>query len=185
MNARILLAGVVAGIALFAWESVAHLATPLGTAGFKTFPDEAGMMAVIKATSEDSGLYLYPAPKADGSMPANTPAGILLMRRHGLPPMGPAQLGGQLAIDIAAMLLAAMIVARMGAAASLPSQLLIVLALSLFPTLRSGGPMWIWYGYPKKYVAAQLAIDVIGFGIAGFIVAKLVRAREKAKTAAV
>ena len=33
MSKKILLAGILGGLALFAWESVAHMALPLGEAG--------------------------------------------------------------------------------------------------------------------------------------------------------
>jgi hypothetical protein len=185
MNKRILLAGVAAGLALFAWEAVAHMATPLGAAGFKSFPDEPAMLTTLKANFQESGLYFYPTPKEMGGNPvAGSPTGLLLINRHASLEMNPAQFGFQLLFDIAAMLLAAYIVAQTGAGAGFGSQLLIVLLLSLFSSLRAGLPMWNWYGFPRKYIAAQFAIDFVGFLVGGLIVAKLVTPRAKSMSAA-
>jgi len=185
MNTRILLAGVVAGLALFAWEAIAHMATPLGQAGFKTLPNEAAMLTTLKANFQESGLFFYPTPKELGGNPQEgSPTGLLLINRHASLEMNPAQFGMQLVFDIVAMLLAAYIVAQLGPGASFGSQLLIVVLLSLFSSLRSGLPMWNWYGFPKKYIAAQFAIDLVGFLVGGVIVAKLVRPSTKSNSAA-
>ena len=40
MLKRILLAGVLGGIALFVWEGIAHEVLPLGEAGVKALPNE-------------------------------------------------------------------------------------------------------------------------------------------------
>jgi hypothetical protein len=42
---RILLAGLAAGIAMFVWSSIAHLATPLGALGISTLPEKASQSA--------------------------------------------------------------------------------------------------------------------------------------------
>src|SRR6516165_3939009 len=68
MNQRILLAALLGGLALFAWESVAHLMTPLGEMGFKTLDDEATVLPVLKTTVHDSGLYFFPAPQYRAGM---------------------------------------------------------------------------------------------------------------------
>jgi hypothetical protein len=38
---RILLAGILGGIARFAWTSIAHMALPLGEAGIAEIPNES------------------------------------------------------------------------------------------------------------------------------------------------
>jgi hypothetical protein len=185
MNKRILLAGILAGVALFGWEAVAHMATPLGTAGFKVLPNETAASTALVATVPASGLYIFPAPKADGSAPpAGAAAGLLLFHSHGMPEMTPVQLGTQLALDIAAMLMAAVVVSQLSAGATFGMQFLIVVLLSFFTTVRSEIPLWNWYGFPKKYVAARFAIDLVGFAIAAVILPKIVRPQSKTKAAA-
>jgi len=185
MNKRILLAGVLAGIALFAWEAVAHMATPLGAAGFKTLPNEAVTLGLLNHAVQDTGLFFFPLPKEMGGSPvAGSPTGLLLFNRHGSLEMNPTQFALQLLFDIVAMLLAAYVVSQLAPGTSFSGQLTIVLMLSLFASLRAGLPMWNWYGFPRRYAAAQMAIDIVGFLIGGVIVAKLVRPAAKSMSAA-
>lgn len=61
MMKRVLLAGVLGGIAMFVWSSIAHVALPLGKTGIKEIPNEqavlSGMQAQLGGTS---GLYAFP-----------------------------------------------------------------------------------------------------------------------------
>lgn len=38
MGKRILLAGILGGIAMFAWSTIAHMVLPLGMTGFSEIP---------------------------------------------------------------------------------------------------------------------------------------------------
>jgi hypothetical protein len=63
MMKRILLAGVLGGVAMFVWASIAHLVLPLGTTGIKEIPNEesvlAGMQTQMGGASGD-GLGAKP-----------------------------------------------------------------------------------------------------------------------------
>ena len=64
MFKKLLLAGVLGGLALFAWESIAHMALPLGEAGIRGFADhEAPMLAAMKEHIKEPGFYYFPAPE--------------------------------------------------------------------------------------------------------------------------
>jgi len=63
MNTRILLAGILGGIVMFIWTSVAHMALPLGETGVKEIPNEASVVAAMQGNIGDkSGFYLFPGP---------------------------------------------------------------------------------------------------------------------------
>ena len=60
---RTLLAGIAAGIAMFIWSSIAHVATPLGMVGVSTLPDESVTVGnLASAIGDKGGLYLFPMP---------------------------------------------------------------------------------------------------------------------------
>ena len=65
MTKRILIAGVVAGLVLFLWESVAHMVLPLGEAGVKGLPNEAAVLAALKSNIQTPGFYFFPAGGTD------------------------------------------------------------------------------------------------------------------------
>lgn len=57
---RIILAGILGGIAMFIWTSIAHMALPLGEAGIGEIPnDEALMTAMQSSIGAKTGLYIF------------------------------------------------------------------------------------------------------------------------------
>ena len=58
---RILLAGVLGGIAMFVWTSIAHMALPLGEAGINEIPNESVVLSAMQSSMGDNaGLYISP-----------------------------------------------------------------------------------------------------------------------------
>ena len=55
---KILIAAVAGGLIVFTWTAVAHMATPLGTAGMSVFPpdQESKIIDAMKAGLPESGL---------------------------------------------------------------------------------------------------------------------------------
>jgi hypothetical protein len=47
---RIILAGILGGIAMFVWTSIAHLATPLGMVGIKEIPNEQAVLSAMQSS---------------------------------------------------------------------------------------------------------------------------------------
>ena len=63
MTKRIILAGVLGGIVMFIWTSIAHMVLPLGEAGIREIPNEQAVLAAMQANiGETSGLYVFPGP---------------------------------------------------------------------------------------------------------------------------
>ena len=63
---KILLTGILGGIVMFIWTSVAHMALPLGEAGVREIPNEAAILSVVQSNIGDqTGLYIFPAPASE------------------------------------------------------------------------------------------------------------------------
>src|SRR5262249_44522090 len=60
---RIILAGILGGIAMFIWTSIAHMVLPLGKAGVHLqIPNEDQLLASLQTNLGDNwGLYLFPS----------------------------------------------------------------------------------------------------------------------------
>jgi hypothetical protein len=197
MMYRILLSGLLGGLALFAWEFVAHDLTPLGTAGMGRLDNEDSIRATFKESVSHPGLYYFPAPVlAPGMNSAQQqdamtkaaqlartgPTGLLLV--HGAQEMiTPRQLITQFVLDVLSMLIVAFLLARLPATGFF-NRVLFVTVLAFLPGLRTLLPMWNWYGFPTAYTVAQIGIDIVGFFAAGLILAKLVQSRSKTMAAA-
>ena len=106
---RVLLAGLLGGLAMFLWSTVAHVATPLGTAGVSTLPDEQVTMNALGATlAEQHGLYLFPDLR--GGNPAKEgPMGLLVYRPHVNYALNPRNLIIEFATELAETMIAALL----------------------------------------------------------------------------
>lgn len=61
MTKRIVLAGVLGGLAMFLWSSIAHMALGLGSLGIKDIPNEQAMLGAMKTNLPQPGFYFFPA----------------------------------------------------------------------------------------------------------------------------
>ena len=58
---KILLAGILGGIVMFIWTSIAHMALPLGEAGLGEIPNESTVLSAMQSNiGEQTGLYVFP-----------------------------------------------------------------------------------------------------------------------------
>ncbi len=188
---KILLAGLLGGLAMFIWESIAHIALPLGEAGIKGLEaHEAPMMAAFKEHIKEPGFYFFPAPEdkpgmtaaqkeksmADsGVRMASEPTGILIVHPNGYPPNMGQRLPVQFAGDVLIMLIAAYLLSKAGALSGYGARVLFVTLMGLLPTLAIDMPEWNWYGFPDTYLAAQFLVHVVGFALGGLVLARLVK----------
>src|SRR6266536_2157651 len=60
---KILLAGILGGIVMFIWTSIAHMFLPLGEAGISEIPNESAVLSAMQSNIGDqTGLYIFPGP---------------------------------------------------------------------------------------------------------------------------
>jgi hypothetical protein len=190
MAKRILLAGILAGIALFLWESVAHMLTNLGDAGIQALGNEQPVLTALKENVKAPGFYFFPAPENRPGMTREQqrqamqvamekyrtgPAGILIFHPNGEESLSARQFLTQFGADVVVMLLAAALLARASGLKTYTGRLGFVTLMGLIPTLRTELPYWNWYGFPGVYTAAQFTVHLVGFLVGGLILAWLVR----------
>ena len=66
---RIIIAGLLGGLAMYAWATLAHL-SPLARIGVHTMPNDKIVVAALKLNLGDKGgVYVYPTPPA-GAAPS-------------------------------------------------------------------------------------------------------------------
>ena len=108
---RVVIAGVLGGIAMFVWTSVAHLATPLGTMGFSQMTGEgdrvcrrwrAASAKSLASTFSRGSIRNDPkAEEAYTEKAKTSPSGLLLYRPPGAGNvMMPATLGAEFAKEL-------------------------------------------------------------------------------------
>lgn len=199
MTKRVLLAGLLGGIAMFAWTSVAHMVLPLGGVGMKEIPNEQGVLSALQASLGTApGLYLYPGtglgPDATmqqksaamdqyGQKLAANPSGILIYHPPGAKPMTPGQLGTEFLTELIEALLAVILLSQTRLT-SFASRLGFVLSMGILATIATNVSYWNWYGFPASYTAAYMTTGIVGFLCVGLVAAAVMKERVSAKMAA-
>lgn len=175
---RILIAGILGGLVMFLWGAVAHMALPIGEAGFKDPVQQAAVLGALAQSTQGEGVYMYPgmsmeqwrdkdAAKAFREQAKGKPYALVIYQPGGSPAvqsMTP-NLVKQFVTDTLAALVAAWILAL--GAWSLGRRVLIAGALGLFSWLTLSLPYWNWYLFPMNFTLAALIEQVVGWVLAG------------------
>jgi hypothetical protein len=186
---RVLIAGVLGGIAMFVWTSIAHVATPLGRIGFSQITNEAPVLAAMQSAMADKpGLYFFPwVDPADPNMEKNyqekmraNPSGLILYR----PPsanegMTPVQLAEEFSKELVQTLIAAFLLSLTTLGAYI-ARVGFVALIGVSAGIATNVSYFIWFGFPWDYTAAYASIEIIGGLVAGLVIAAIVRGRTAA-----
>ena len=183
---KLLVAGLLGGIVMFIWTSIAHMALPLGEAGIGEIPNESAVLSSMQSTiGEQSGLYVFPGPgvgknatrqekneamKHMGEKMAANPSGILMYHAPGRPFM----FGKWLGIEFGTELLEAILVVFLLAQARITSfagRVGFVLVAGILAAITTNVSYWNWYGFPSAYTAGYMFIQIVGFCLVGIVAA--------------
>jgi hypothetical protein len=194
---KVLLAGILGGIVMFIWTSIAHMFLPLGEAGVGEIPNESAVLSALQSNIGDqTGLYIFPglgvgknatrqerneAMKQSAAKASTGPSGILMYhstRRFNF--------GKLMGIEFATELLEAILVVFLLAQtriATFAGRVGFVLVAGILAAIATNVSYWNWYGFPDVYTASYMLIQVIGFFCVGIVAALMLR-NTLARTAA-
>ena len=174
---RILLAGLIGGVVMFIWATIAHVATPLASAGLQTLPAEATTIAALHASLGDKpGLYFFPAVAGSGSKAMKDqqakmqlgPSGLLAYQPPGAGGVSPRQLVVELLLEIGESLLLAVVLT---AAAGVPRRLALAVAIGVIAAVSTNVSYWNWYGFSWDYTLANAFTELMKYVLAGAAIA--------------
>lgn len=174
---------------MFIWSSIAHMVLPLGEAGIREIPNEQAVVAALQTNlGEGRGLYIFPGPGL-GEHPtrqekkeamsrmaeklASSPSGLLVYH-----PTRPLNLGRLLGIEFATELLEAILVVFLLAQtrlATFGARVGFVTVAGILAAIATNVSYWNWYGFSKRYIAAYIFTQVIGFLCVGLVAAFVLR----------
>ncbi|HEY6572165.1 MAG TPA: hypothetical protein VI198_02500 [Candidatus Eisenbacteria bacterium] len=185
---RLILAGIVAGVALFVWGAVEHMMTPIGEMGIAGHPHEAMLLPAIQQTTPKPGLYMFPwldmskKPTKEQEQAyiekyKTGPHGMLVLGPNGEDPMPPSRLAKELFANILTAIVAAFLLAKF--ATGLGGFVSGGIITFLIGWMSISVPHWNWYSFPAPFVLAELIDQLIGGAIVGLVVG-LVMARRRA-----
>jgi hypothetical protein len=188
---RVLLAGILGAIAMFAWTAISHMALPLGEAGVQNTSEDEALLAAMKTTVKDKdGLYTFPSmglgPEATHAQQSEAmekfaakleknPSGFFLYHPAGSRPMN---MGRFLTIEFVTELCEALLAVWLLAQTRIVTfggRLGFVTAAGILAALATNVSYWNWWGFPTAYTASYMFIQVVGFFLVGLVAAIMFR----------
>ena len=183
---KILLAGILGGVVMFIWTSIAHMALPLGEAGIREVANESAVLSAMQSNIGDqTGLYIFPGPGVEKNATrqekneamkhmaekmATNPSGILMYHAPGRP----FTIGKWLGIEFGTELLEAILVAFLlvqTRIVSFSGRVGFVLVAGILAAITTNVSYWNWYGFPCVYTASYMFIQIVGFLLVGVVAA--------------
>jgi hypothetical protein len=178
MAKRILLAGVLGGLALFCWGGLSHMVLGLGSVGIQYLPQPQPVMDTLKASVPQSGFYFFPQMDGAGKVPpdkAGGPYGIMIYHSAGAGGSMGGQLANECLLNIVLAIFAAYLLSLAPGLNGYVARVGFVTLLGVVVGSMVNLEYWIWYGFPLSYTVAAIAEVVVGFLIVGLIAAALVK----------
>ncbi len=187
---RIVLAAILGGLTLFVWMFVAHDLLGLGEMGVGEIPNEAAVLSAMRAAIPETGFYIFPGfglgPKPtreqrNAAMPEymkkyeQSPHGVVIYH----PPSGPFNfgvlLGREFALNVLQALLAAILLWCAASGRNYGARVGIVTIAGVLAAISTNVEYWNWYEFPGNYVAGYMTTQIVGFVLAGFVIAAFVK----------
>lgn len=187
---KLLLAALLGALAMFLWEFVAHMFTPLGEAGIRYLPKPDTVSSSLEsAIGDKAGMFMFPTggvtdnssreekSKATQRMMEEMktkPAGLLIYKPAGTVFNFGKSLAVQFVTDFIKALLAAWLLAQT-VLASFGRRVGFVVLAGVLAAVVTNIPYWNWYGFDGNYTISQIVMEVIGFVCAGLVIGWLYR----------
>ena len=181
---KVIAGGLAAGIVVFFWGAIAHVVLPIGSMGIRQIPNEDSVIGAIRNTIQEPGFYFFPgmdmsrAPSESEQQAWDAklkqgPAGVLIIQPQGGEAMSPRQLWTEVATDIVAALLAALLLSQVRG--SYWGRVAFVTLLGIFGFVTISVPYWNWYAFPTDFTTAEAIDQILGWFLAGLVLAAIVR----------
>jgi hypothetical protein len=190
MGKRIVVGGLVGSVVVFLASFLWHSLPALGDLGVHQLPAEESVLAALRGSIHEPGMYYFPVPnmaqnrsaaqkKADETAYLERfrqgPTGILVYKPGGEELNFGKLLGVQFLLGLAAALVAAWVLALTAGATTYGGRVGLVLALALFGGIVYDLPAWLWYGFPADYTLGHIAGWLVSWGAAGLAMAAIVK----------
>ena len=180
MTTRVLIAGILGGIAMYIWSTLAHVALPLGQVGFSQMPNEAAVLSAAQASNgTKDGLYFFPWVNPKDPQMMQKMAAALKVKPSGLllyhpPGHGVSNMAAPMISEFVKEVVQALIAAFLVALAMLPSywgRVGFVSLIGVVAAITTNVSYWIWYGFPADYSLAAVFIEFMDYVAAGLAIA--------------
>ena len=167
---RILVAGILGGIAMYVWLSAAHI-SPLGQIGVHALPNGGAMIAQVSdAAAGKAGLYVFPDYMSKTPSAARGPFAIVSFTPDAPTGLAPMNLVLEFLSELVEAIIAAWLLSQ-AALASYGARVGFVTGIGVIGAILAEAPYWNWYSFPLDYSLTNAVMQIVGFFVAGLVMA--------------
>ncbi|MBM4004169.1 MAG: hypothetical protein FJ295_12915 [Planctomycetes bacterium] len=174
---RILTAGLLAGLSMFVFGVVEHMAFEWETRTLLSLAadPQSRLLETLKSPEFEPGMYGFPANKADAG---KEPSGILLLWPRSAAEIEPRQLLGEFLAGLVACTFAAWIVSQLSDQCQFWQRWRVVLVTGLIGWLAINTSYWLWYRFSWEFTRDSLYCALLEWSSSGLIIAAIVRSEN-------
>ena len=186
--AKPLLKGAIfGGIVLFVWGFISHAVLPWHEATWNRFADEDAVAQVLTENAPRSGIYLYPmGPKPEGSEEQKQAAEAEMWEKMRKGPFafvaytdhGTTSMVRPFVVQLLTQILGALLATWLllqTSALSYAGKVTFLAVVALTAGVLCHVPNWNWWGFATGYTVVNLVDLVIGWVLAGLVIAKVAK----------
>ena len=186
---KVFVGALIGAIVVFAWSFVSWTVLHLHDSTIKTLSvaQEQAAVAALQTNLPEEGAYFFPGMLAKGADKATTdawtlrhqqgPLGFLVYQKAGKEPMDPTTLAVGFAIDLVGAFLICLLLSMSGMR-SFFLRFGAVGLIGLFTGIVTNLSQANWMHFPLDFSVLMAADTFIGWTIAGFFMAMIVRPRS-------
>ena len=182
---KLLIGSIIGGIILFVWGWISWAILPIHTSSIRNINNEEAVVSAMHINMDQKGVYIFPGmPTVQDQTLQDEylqkyqqgPVGMIIYDPEGSDPMMPNQMIVGFILSVIASYVAGWFLSRSTAAAS-PyfARVTYCGMLGVFVSLVSHLVNWNWMGYPLDYTMAWTMDAVIGWILAGFGIAAIIK----------
>lgn len=195
---KLILAALLGALAMFAWEFVAHMVTPLGEAGIRYLPKpETVSSSLQSAIGDQAGMYMFPTGGVtdDSSKEEKMkgmermmeemktrPSGLLIYKPAGTEFNFGKCLAVQFVTDFVKAFLVAWLLSQTGLI-TFGSRVGFVVVAGVLAAIATNIPHWNWYAFNGTFTMSAVFMEIAGFFFAGLAIAAVLKPAPPRATA--
>lgn len=180
---KIIKCGLIGGLVLFIWGAIFWTFLPLQKNIMKSFSNESEVRSAIVDNTKGSGLYVLPnlSEYIQGSSDYDNaknrmrdgPYATVAVMANGKNPNITGSLLAALIVKIVAVCLATWLLLNCSHAPTFHKSVKFITMVGVLVAIASTLPFVIWFGFPVTFAVGSIIETVIGWFLAGLIIAKM------------
>lgn len=187
---RILVGAVLAAVVVYVWNMASWMFLGLHDDSMARFEESEVVVEALVGSAKESGTYFIPNPPETQDMESPEfkefvekhkagPVATIFFSKEGIEPMSPQVMGIGFGLVFASALIAAVLLS-MTSGIGFFGRVLFVALLGVFAAIEGHGSLWNWMHFPQDWTIAMATDVVVGWALAGILLAIIIRPRSAA-----